>query len=99
MYERILLDLLQIVEIEGSDPESGQLTRIKAIHKWMDETLINVKISQSTIKSNFSTDEEDFLKYHLATKMAEELMEEAIEVTIEANKVTTQVVAFKRKNW
>lgn len=96
MYERILRDLLKIVEMEGIDRGSGRLARVKAIHEWMDSNLVSIKKSQSIIKSNFTSDEEDALKYYMASKMAEELMEEAIDVEVLKNKVTTQVVAFKR---
>lgn len=96
MYERILRDLLKIVEMEGIDRGSGRLARIKAIHEWMDSNLVNIKKSQSIIKTNFTSEEEDALKYYMAEKMSEELMEEAIEVEVQSNKVVTQVVAFRR---
>ena len=96
MYERILRDLLKIVEMEGIDRGSGKLARVKAIHNWMEENLVKVESSQSIIKNHFTSEEEDVLKYYMATKMAEELMEEAITIDVQKNKVVTQVVAFKR---
>lgn len=98
MYEKILLDLLKIVEMEGIDRGSGKLARIRAIHYWMDENLVNVKYSQDVVKTKLTSEEEDFLKYHLASKIGEELMEEAVTVDTTNNKITAQVVAFKRFN-
>lgn len=97
MYERILKGLLKIVEMEGIDRGSGRLARVKAIHHWMDTNLVNVKRSQSVIKSNFTSEESDALKYHMASVLSEELVEDAIDIKVEDNKVTTQVVAFRRK--
>lgn len=96
MYERILLDLLKIVEMEGIGEGNGKLARVKAIHHWMDTNLVKVTNSQSIIKNNFTAAEEDALKYHMASKMAEELMEDAIAIDVQKNKVVTQVVAFRR---
>jgi LEA14-like dessication related protein len=97
MYEKILKDLLRIVEMEGIDRGSGRLARVTAIHQWMDENLVNVKATESIINSNLASEEWDTVKYHMAAKMAEELMEDAITIEMEHNKVTTQVVAFRRK--
>lgn len=86
-----LLRLAKEVNQEFSDFE-----KLKVVHGWINENLTIVKRTQSTIKSNFSSEEEDFLKYHLAREMSEHLMEDSIRVTVEPKAITTEVVAFKR---
>ena len=95
MEKEVLYKLIALGEQFHED--MSHMDKIRTVHKWMDENIVIVSQSQSVIKTNFTSEEEDVLKYFLAGKLSEELMEEAVKVDIEPNKVSTKIVAFKRK--
>lgn len=95
MEERVLFKLIELGE--AIDPDMELLDKIKVVHSWMDENIVTLKQEQSVIKTNFTSEEEDALKYYLAEKLVDELMEDGVEVTVGKNNVATKVIAFNRK--
>lgn len=95
MEERVLFKLIELGE--AIDPDMELLDKIKVVHAWMDENIVTLKQEQSVIKTKFTSEEEDALKYYLAEKLVDELMEDGVEVTVGKNSVATKVIAFNRK--
>ena len=68
-------DLESILSIEGISREDGKKARLKAFQQWKDKWVLEVSCEQSMIKNNLSIEEQEFLIYHMATKMSEEIIE------------------------
>lgn len=64
---------------------------------WQDSNIIHVETTQLVIDRKYLTSQfEDELKYAMATKLAEELMEDCVFTTINDNEVTVSLTALKR---
>ena len=88
--------LKKIMQIEGVDRNYGKVAREDALSAWIKEWVVEVESEKSVIKTEFTSEEEDYLKYHLATCMAEKLMEDVIRVDNEKYKIKTSIVALRR---
>ena len=95
MEKEVLYKLIELGEQFSED--MSHMDKIRTVHKWIDENIVIVSQSQSVIKTNFTAEEEDVLKYFLAGKLSEELMEEVVRVDVKPNEISTKIVAFKRK--
>lgn len=95
MYKAID-ELRKIAQIEGIDKESGASARLKALDLWLGEWLETVSMEQSVIKTNLSSEEDDFLKYYIATQLGDKLMDDCITVSNEKHKIKAEVLAIKR---
>jgi len=96
MMCKSILELKKIIKIEGIDRESGRIAREIALGDWINSWVVEVESSQSIIKGSLTSEEDDFIKYHMATKMGEILMEECIAVKTTPNNITTKIKALKR---
>ena len=96
MNKKALKDLHKIAELRGVDGKSGVSARKKAMDLWVDEYIKEVTFSQAVIKSNFNSEERDFIIYYLCYKIAEQLMDQGfIEADIDKYKVSTTLLALK----
>jgi len=89
-------ELYKVVAMEGINRESGRIAREKALEEWINDWVVEVSTSQSVIKNNLSSEEDDFLKYYLAYQMGDRLMDDCIDVTNEKTKITTKILALRR---
>ena len=89
-------ELHKVMSIEGLNRKSGRLARELALEEWINDWIVEVSTSQSIIKTNLTSEEDDFLKYYLAYQMGDKLMDDCIDVTNEKNKITTKVMALRR---
>jgi len=96
MNNKSLVDLRKVMKIEGIDWKSGRDAREEALNEWINEWIVEVETSQSIIKSSLTSEEDDFLKYHLATQIGDRLMDDCIAVKVTKNKITTKIRALKR---
>ena len=93
---KALKELGKLIEIEGIDRKSGRFARELAFNEWISEWIVEVNISQSIIKGSLSSDEDDFIKYHMASRMGEELMTDCIDVRVTPSSISTKIKALKR---
>lgn len=97
MVKDVLLnELRKIVEMEGLTRSQGKEARIKAFEEWVENAVTEITIENSVIKSNLSSDEEDFLKYYLAYQIAEKLLEDCATVISEGNNIKVKVLAMTK---
>jgi len=96
MNDKSLKELKKVMQIEGTDRKSGRIAREIALEQWIDEWIVEVNASQSIIKGSLSSEENDFIKYHMATMMGEELMNDCIDVKATPSSISTKIKALKR---
>ena len=96
MKVKSMIELLKVVRIEGVDRKSGTVAREIALEQWINDWIVDIETSQSVIKTNLTSDEDDFLKYYLAYQVGDRLMDECIAVNSEKTKITTRILALKR---
>jgi hypothetical protein len=91
-----LQSLMKIAGIEGINPSMGAIAREEAMRLWIKEWIVEVEISQPIIKTALSSDDEDYIKYFMAYKIGDELMDECIDVKSEPTRITTKLMALKK---
>lgn len=96
MEPKSIRELFKIVAMEGVDRSSGRTARESALKDWVSDWIVEVETSQSVIKTNLTSEEEDFLKYWLAYTIGDKLMEDCIDVQSEKTKITTKILALRR---
>tara|TARA_R110000851_G_scaffold161867_1_gene305560 strand:- start:1736 stop:2035 length:300 start_codon:yes stop_codon:yes gene_type:complete len=97
MEGKVLLALLELLNDCGVSKYLNEYESLDIVKKWMDKHLTTSTQTQSVIKTKFSSEEEDALKYYLAGKLTEELMYDVVDVDVEPTRITTKVIAFKRR--
>ena len=97
MNKDALLDLIKIASIEGLTRKDGVIAREQAILDWTKYWIEEVEASQGVIKTSMTSEEEDFVKYHMAGKLTEELMENCIDMEILPSKIKTKITAVRRR--
>jgi hypothetical protein len=97
MKSKALDDLIKIASIEGIGHGNGKAAREKAIMSWVEDYITEVEVSQPIIKQGLTSEDEDFVKYYMAYKIGDELMNDCIAVESKPNRITTKVWALRRK--
>lgn len=93
--DRCLRELRNILEIEGLDRKSAKKARSEALEAWIDRWVYQVEIKQSIIKSNFTSEEMDFIKYHTAKVASEALMEDCISLDLNEKEIKLSLKALR----
>lgn len=71
--------------------------RMHRFKLWQDSNLVKIELTQLVIDRKYLTLAfEEELHYAMATKIAQHLMEDCIELTIENNNVTACLTALRR---
>ena len=97
MNSKALDDLIKIASIEGIGHNNGTAAREKAIRSWAEDYIVEVEASQPIIKQGLTSDDEDFVKYYMAYKLGDELMNDCIDIESKPNRITAKVWALRRK--
>lgn len=97
MNSKALNDLIQIASIEGIGRNNGTVARESAIRSWIETYITEVEFSQPVIKQALTSEDIDFVKYYMAYKLGEELMNDCVDVDDKPNRITTKVWALRRK--
>ena len=97
MEGKSLEKLRKIMKIEGTDRKSGRIAREIELEDWIKTEIVEVETSQSVIKKGLSSEDEDFIKYYMAYKMGDLLMDDCIDVESTKTKITTKIWALRRK--
>jgi len=97
MEGKSLEKLRKIMKIEGTDRKSGRIAREIELEDWIKTEIVEIETSQSVIKRGLSSEDEDFIKYYMAYKMGDLLMDDCIDVKSTKTKITTKIWALRRK--
>lgn len=97
MNSKALKDLIKIASIEGIGHNNGKEAREVALQGWIETYITEVEFSQPVIKQALTSDDLDFVKYYMAYKLGEELMNDCVDVDDKPNRITTKVWALRRK--
>jgi hypothetical protein len=97
MNTKALNELFEIIKIEGISRSDGARAREISLLQWVKDNTVEIEHTQNIIEKSISSEDLDFIKYHMATQMAEKLMDNCIHVNVSKTKVTTKIRAFKRK--
>ena len=97
MNNDAIAELKRIIAMEGTSRKNGRVARETALESWIEYYLVNLEHEQSMVKNKLSLEEEEFVKYHLAAKMGEELMEDCVTIYRSSNKIKASVWALKRR--
>ena len=97
MNSKALDDLIKIAGIEGIGRNNGKEAREIAINGWIENWITEVEFSQPVIKQGLTSEDEDFIKYYMAYKLGDELMNDCVDVDSKPNRITTKVWALRRK--
>ena len=97
MNHKALKLLSKIIEIEGVDRKSGTSARKIALKEWISDWVIVGSAEKSVIKSNFTSEETDFIKYHLSTCLVTSSLEEVVTFSEEKYKVRASMLAIRRE--
>lgn len=96
MRSKSIQELYKVISMEGVCRKSGSAAREIALTEWINDWIVEIETSQSVIKSNLTSEEDDFVKYYLAYQVGDKLMDDCITVNSEKTKITTKILALKR---
>lgn len=93
-----LKELRQIAKMPDQKHWNCTEMRERALEEWIEKWIIALEYEQTVLDKKFLTsDFEDFLKEHIGKKLAEQAMEEAIEISSEKTKLRGNLTCFRRK--
>lgn len=92
--DKLLKELEKIIEIEGINPIDGIKARKQALKEFIDSHIQEVSVENSLIKTNLTSEEEDFLKYHIGWQIAEKIIEDSAMVVSSGNKIKVSVLVM-----
>lgn len=90
------MQLLKIASIEGLSRIDGTHAREEALKEWLKDWVEEVSDSQSVMMNVVNLENQDSIKYYLASKLSEELMVNCITIEHYPTKITTRIAAFRR---
>lgn len=93
----LIPDLLKIAEIDGINRLNGVEARKKALLEWLNTWILELNCEQNVINRVMALENNDFIKYHLAQKVTEQLLEECGYIDYRKNKVTLKILALKKE--
>lgn len=94
--DRYIQELIKIAGIEGISRSDGVDAREKALSEWLDRWVAVQTVNQSILDRTFTSEEEDFIKYHLAKVAGENLMDECAHINRKKNSIEVKIVAIKK---
>ena len=95
---KALKELRKIVQMPDQKHWNCTEMRERALEEWIEKWLVELSYEQSVLSERYLTlDFEDFLKEHIGSKLTEQVMEEAVEITKEKTKLKGNMVCLRRK--
>jgi hypothetical protein len=95
--DRFKKDLLKIAEIEGISREQGITARKQALQEWLKEWIVELNCKQDILEKNFTSEQEDYIKYHMAKLASQELMDKCFYVDRQKSNIKLKIFALKRE--
>lgn len=93
-----LKELRKIVQMPDQKHWNCTEIREKALEEWIYKWVIELEYEQAVLNQRYlSLDFEEFLKEHVGKKLADQAMEEAIEITKEKTLLKGKLVCLRRK--
>ena len=93
-----LKELRKIAQMPDQKHWNCTEMRERALEEWINKWIIELNYEQTVINRRYLTsDFEDFLKEHVGKKLADQAMEDAIEITSEKTKLNGKLVCLRRK--
>lgn len=92
--ESLIEQLIKIIEMEGTTRLDGLNARRKALDEFIATHVQEITVENSLIKRNLTSEEEDFLKYHMGYQIAEKLIDDTAMVISTWNKVKVSVLVM-----
>lgn len=93
-----LKQLRKIVQMPDQKHWNCTEMRERALEEWIENWVVVLEYEQTVLNKRYLTsDFEDFLKEHTGKKLAEQAMDEAIEITTEDTKIKGRLTCLKRK--
>ena len=93
-----LKELRKIAQIPDQKHWNCMEIRERALEEWIEKWIVQLEYEQSVLNQKYlSLDFEDFLKEHVGKKLADQAMEDAIEITCEKTRLTGRMVCLRRK--
>jgi len=93
-----LKELRKIVQMPDQKHWNCTELRERALEEWINTWIVEVEYEQSVLSQRYlSLDFEEFLKEHIGKKLAEQAMEEAVEITKNKTQLKGNMVCLRRK--
>ena len=92
--EKLIEELKKIVAIEGTTEKNGTAARLAALEVFIRDHIQDITVENHIIKANLTSEEEDFLKYHMGYQIAEKLIDESAMVRSSDNKIRVSVLVM-----
>lgn len=93
-----LKELRKIAQMPDQKHWNCTEMRERAMEDWIEKWIIQLEYEQHVLNKKYlSSDFEDFLKEHVGKKLAEQAMEEAIEITSEKTELKGKLICLRRK--
>lgn len=93
-----LKELRKIAKIPDQKHWNCTEMRERALEDWIYKWIIELEYEQHVLNKKYlSSDFEDFLKEHVGNKLAEQAMEEAIEIKSEKTELKGNLTCLRRK--
>ena len=93
-----LKELRKIAQMPDQKHWNCTEMRERALEEWIEKWFVELNYEQAVLNQKYLTlDFEDFLKEYVGKKLAEQAMEEAIEITSEKTKLKGKMVCLRRK--
>lgn len=93
--DRCIEELMEIAEITGITKDLGVEERKKALKTWVNRWIMEYNHDQPYIKTNFSEEEKDFIKYYSKYVIINELMEECVNIKDDKKRLKMKIRAIK----
>lgn len=94
-----LKQLRKIVQMPDQKHWNCTEMREKALEEWIEDWIVELEYEQAVLSQRYlSLDFEEFLKEHIGKKLADQAMDEAIEITKNKNQLTGKLVCIRRKS-
>ena len=93
-----LKELRKIVQMPDQTHWNCTEIRERALEEWIDKWILELEYEQAVLNQRYlSLDFEEFLKEHVGKKLAEQAMEEAIDITKQKTQLKGKLVCLRRK--
>lgn len=92
--ETLINELRKIIEMEGTTKKAGLEARRLALEAFLQDHVQEITVENSLIKTNLTSEEEDFLKYHMGYQIAEKLIDDTAMVISSGNKIKVSVLVM-----
>ncbi len=93
-----LKELRKIAQMPDQKHWKATEMRERALEDWIEKWIIVIEHEQTVLSKRYLTsDFEDFLKEHVAKKLTEKAMDQAVDITTEDTKIKGKLTCLKRK--